>query len=135
MKITETFKFSKHIFLDKERMLQLQEMLKNYCEHLSIQASTINHVYIEFDSFDELLQYENFDKGRIKKLEISGSSRVSWDKTFSLTFYAGHQGSDSLECVGYFTEKHKGTLFFNDIKEFAEKATYAHRSAIISHLL
>ena len=121
MKITETFKFSKHIFLDKERMLQLQEMLKKYCERLSIQASTINHVDIEFDSFDELLQYENFREGRIKELQLSGSSRVSWDKTFSLTFYAGHPGSNSLVCVGYFNEKHKGTLFFNDIKEFAEK--------------
>lgn len=133
MKKTESFTFSKHIFLDNNRMSQLLEMLNKHCERLSIQATTVDHADIEFDSYDELLQYENSRKRRIKKLQISGFSHVPWDKNFALTFFAGHQGSNSLECVGYFNEKDEETLFYNDIKEFVEKATYAHIPAVIGH--
>lgn len=135
MKKTELFTFSKHILLDNNRMLQLQQMLDKHCEQLSIQASTINHVDIEFDSYDDLLQYENFRKGRIKKLQISGSSHESWDKKFSLTFFAGHQGSNSLECIGYFNQKNEETLFYKDIEEFVEEATCDHIPAVIGHFI
>ena len=81
---TESHTFSKHILLDDSRMAELKAILVKHCDRLSIQVQTIQGASIEFDSYDELMKYENFNTGRIKKLELYGYSDCPRFKRFSI---------------------------------------------------
>ena len=86
MKKTETFCYSKHIFLDKSRMKELHILLMKHCDRLELSVKTIGNSKIEFDSFEELMEYSNFKNGRIHQLNIHGYLQNSEDRIIDLTF-------------------------------------------------
>ena len=60
MKKSNSISISKHLFLDKKRMDELYAILLKHCDKLRIEAKCLDNTSIDFDSYDELMEYSNF---------------------------------------------------------------------------
>ena len=131
MKKTGSFSHWKNIFLDQSRMDELHVTLMKYCDYLEIQAKTIDKSSIEFDSYEELMEYTNYKKGRIKRLEICGYLHKSWDRVFTITFCPEYSTKYSVECDYNFEEINKETIFCKEMQDLLDKASSLYIPAFI----
>ena len=128
---TGSFTYSKHILLDKLRMDELQSILAKHCDSISTFVKTIDNSSIKFESYAELMEYDNFKKMRIKKLDIYGYKSNPWNESIKLTFYAGSPRESSVDCTYTFSDTDEEAIFNSDISKFLDKAVYFHIPALI----
>lgn len=72
MKISGLCKNHKTIKLTPENLNQLESNLLKYCSSIEYSCTTINGNDIQFDSLNELLNYDNYGKSSIKSLLLLG---------------------------------------------------------------
>lgn len=119
MKKSNTISCLKNIFLDKSRMDELHTILLKHCERLKFEAQCVDNAFIEFDSYHELIEYSNFGKGRIEKLEITGYSNTnSWPSKIGLTISSVHPKGPSMDCTYHFTQIDEEAIFKQEIVDF-----------------
>ena len=122
MKKSSTFVYEKSVFLNEKRMDELRNILLKYCDRLIFRAKTIENTSIEFDSYDELMQYDNYKKSRIKSLDITGYKNESLISHIDLNFTTEYPALRSVRCVYKFEQVDEDTLFGKEIREFIDKA-------------
>ena len=91
MTINGKISYHKALVLTPERISELEAVLKKHCDKITYEATTVSGVEIAFENVDELLDYENFEKKRIKDLTVigyKGYSRV-YRITFEYSLVAG----------------------------------------------
>lgn len=86
MTIDGCLKYYKALFFSSERMRELHSLLLSYCERIIYETETFNQRSIRFDSIDEMLSYDNYDKMRLKEIVIYGYSKNT--QVFRLTLSA-----------------------------------------------
>ena len=134
MKKSNSISISKHLFLDKKRMDELYAILLKHCAKLRIEAKCLDNTSIDFDSYDELMEYSNFSKGRIKRLEIIGYSGIDgWDRKISVTISS--EKGPSIDCMYHFAQVDEETIFKTEIADFGKKATKNYVQAITLNLV
>lgn len=131
MKKTGSFSHFKNIFLDRTRMEELYTILMKYSHHLKIEAKTIDGASVVFESYDELLEYTNYKKDRLRRLEIRGYPEDSWDNVFDLTFPSEYSMKYSAECSYNFRELDKETVFCHEVQNFLDRASSLYIPAAI----
>lgn len=123
MKKSNSFSCSKNIFLDQSRMDELHSILLKHCKKLRFEGKCLDDASIEFDSYNELMGYSNFHKGRIRKLEITGYSNANgWDRKIDLTISSVHPKGPSIDCTYHFTQIDEEAIFKQEIVDFGNKA-------------
>lgn len=121
------------VTLNKSRMDELCIILLKYFDYLLFSATTVDDSSIEFNSYDELMSYENFREGRIKILNIYGQHKNNKNNRVVVIFSAEHSGSGIA--FDYIFERHdEEILFCKDVKDFLAKTGNYHILAIICDL-
>lgn len=131
MKKERSFSYSKNIFLDKDRMQELHSILAKYCDTLDIQAKTLNKSSISFDSYDELMNYNNFKTERITQLTIRGYGSNKWESKIRLSFSIEYPTVSSVDCEYSFENEDEEIVFNKTLLNFLEKAKSGYVSSRI----
>ena len=84
MKVSKEFSVKKALILDQGKMAELNDELCQYCDKVTWEATSKNDANIEFDSFQELMQYDNFDDERIVRLIVEG--RYNCERVIRIDF-------------------------------------------------
>lgn len=93
-------------------MDELCAILLKHCNKLRIEAKCLDNTSIDFDSYDELMEYSNFGKGRIRRLEITGYRDVNgWNREISVTISSEHYKGPSMDCTYHFAQVDEETIF------------------------
>ncbi len=122
MKIEHNYYYYKRITLTKDRMVELNSIVCKYCEKVFYEAELADKTTVKFESFNELIDYDNFDKRKINTLKISGYT--NYTNTISITIAPTYQKENETVSCHYEAEgKDKETLFHKEIDEFFQKAT------------
>lgn len=131
MKKARSFRLSKNIVLDKNRMDELYSLILKHCNRLSIQATTIDNSSIDFDSYDELMEYSNFQGGRIKTLNICGYKSDGFSAIIAVTFSTEYPSLFTVEYNCNFTSEKDEVIFLHNIQLFLQKAAYSKIPVIV----
>lgn len=115
-------------------MKDLKLILQKYSKRLVIHATTLDKSTIEFETYEELLDYENYGKSRIRELRITGYAEELWDKVFELTFYPNYSIKLSFGCTYCFMTSDEETLFLKDIKGFLSKCSHLYPISLIGNV-
>lgn len=134
MKKSSSFKYNKNLFLDTVRMEELHNILLKYCKRLVIQAETVREDSVEFDSYEELLKYDNFGKDRIRVLKLVGYPESTWNKIFSLTLFPEFTTKCSVDCTYAFSSANEETVFQKDLTEFFNKSSQLYIPSTIGNM-
>ena len=84
MKLEGKFDYKKALILTPNRIQELESIFLKYCTSVSYDATTVADTEISFSSFDELLNYDNFQDRKIKELTVTG--RQGRDRVVSCLF-------------------------------------------------
>lgn len=84
MKVSKEFSVKKALILDQGKMAELNDELCQYCDKVTWEATSKNDADIEFDSFQELMQYDNFGDERIVRLTVEG--RHNYERVIKIGF-------------------------------------------------
>ena len=118
-------KYKKAIILTPERIDELFALLKKHYDSIRFEAKTFDKRTIFFDSKDELIQYENFQKGRIKELKI-----VCYDNRNKNLYIYFKYSNRIFDVIGYWSTVQcdyelsslkEETLLKNELHTFFEK--------------
>ena len=118
------------VTLNKARMDELRGILLKYCDYLFFSVTTVDDSSIEFNSYDELMSYENFGKGRIKKLTIFGQRKNDKEIRVTVIFSAEH-ANPGIAFDYIFEQSDEETIFCKDVEDFLVKTGSYHIVAII----
>lgn len=127
MTIDGCLKYYKALFFSSERMRELHSLLLSYCERIIYETETYNQRSIRFDSIDEMLSYDNYDKMRLKEIVIYGYSKNA--QVFRLTLSASRSWFSligywkTVDCRYTFSNLQKETTFRSALQLFLKKAT------------
>lgn len=127
MTIDGCLKYYKALFFSSERMRELHSLLLSYCERIIYETETFNQRSIRFDSIDEMLSYDNYDKMRLKEIVIYGYSKNT--QVFRLTLSASRSWFSLIgywktaDCRYTFSNLQKETTFRSALQLFLKKAT------------
>lgn len=126
MRINGTIKYRKALFIDKNSLNNFSSILYGFCEKINYAATTISNNYISFDSFEELSNYENYGKNRIKFLVVTGygnTSRIniSFEYYDSKTRFFGYYST--FKCNYELDNYDDEQKLNNRINEFLKKNT------------
>ena len=123
MKISGKFNYNKAIKLSAERINELKDILSQHCNRFEIHTKLENDNHISFESFEELLLYDNFKERRIHSLEIVGY--MKYERKFELSFEVENGFYTNyisvLKCTYQLTSYDEETLFKNNLGRFLEK--------------
>lgn len=72
MRQNKKIEFNKPIVLDADRMNELYTILQKYSNKVSFRGITKEEAKIDFDSYEQLMRYSNYDKERLVSLEVRG---------------------------------------------------------------
>lgn len=78
------FSFSTAIRVDKEKMMDLQEILSTYYTEIKYSAQLICNKTVHFDDLEDLLNYNNYEPKRIISIEITGKNSEDLELTLSI---------------------------------------------------
>lgn len=112
-------------------MDELFTLLKKYCDDFYIYSETIDKTSIEFESFDELMEYTNFEKGRIKNLRICGYTKNFIYEVITLTIYSEYAFSPTVKCIYKFGQQEEENNFTIKLKEIFDKSKSFHVPVMI----
>ncbi len=113
-------------------MDELHAILMKHCKKITIETKCVDNASIEFESYNELMTYSNFNKGRIKRVEITGYNDIEgWNRKLNVTISSEHPKGPSIDCTYHFTQVNEETIFKKEIVDFCEKATKNYVQAII----
>lgn len=132
MKKTSILKYDKTLVLSESDIINLSNILGCYCTELNYRATTYDETSIAFESIQELLSYDNFKKGKIKTLRISGFNQHH--RIFELTFYGQRSSAPYVECEYSFKNTDDEISFTTKLNSFFEKTTEAYYQYMISTL-
>jgi len=133
MKKRGKFKYDKNIVLDKDSFMELEAFLRKYCISVKYDVTTWNEDSIEFDTNEELFKHDNFKKGKIKELELSGYNRH--DRIFTLKLLGKRHSAPYVECKYSFDNVDTETSFIAGLTRFFDKNTECYHQHLITSLL
>ena len=129
MKLEGRFTYKKALILTPERIKELEIVLLKYCENVSYEATTVTDTEISFSSIDEMLNYDNFQKRKLKEVTIVG--RNGYEKIVNCFFgvrgfpiFKGY--NETCLCRYIVSDVDKETMLRNDIQIFLKKATASY---------
>lgn len=123
--------FKKTIVLDAKRMADLDAIMHKYSDRVSYSITTKGKTRIDFDSFDELMSYSNFDKERISQLMIEGKT---WNNRFTVDIDVELMPNPvfnrSVKCSYRFEDVEKAKLFEIDLVDLLNRTVENYHSRI-----
>lgn len=129
MKLEGKFTYKKALILTPERIKELETVLLKYCENVSYEATTVIDTEISFSSMNEMLNYDNFQKRKLKEVIIVG--RNGYEKIVNCVFavsgfplFKGY--NETCLCKYIVSDVDKETMLRNDIQVFLKKATASY---------
>lgn len=106
-------KIKHYLFIDKEKLRSLLDLLATKLDSIDLTAYTIDGTEIKFDYSEELLNYDNYQSKRIKRLKIAAvSTTFNSIKRIEIALGEFAEGSNghvlsihdgSAECLGFDT--------------------------------
>ena len=75
MKYKTEFSFNKAIIVDANMLSEMQKVILEYCDNIEYRAYLENRDKIEFESLDELLEFENSKRNRINEIYIEARDK------------------------------------------------------------
>lgn len=75
MKYKTEFSFNKAIVVDANMLSEMQKVILEYCDSIEYRAYLENKDKIEFESLDELLEFENSKRNRINEIYIEARDK------------------------------------------------------------
>jgi len=85
MQIKGNYKYKSAIIITPEKLRELDSFITTYYSNTNYRAETLNGNEVKFDDIDELLNYDNSLKQKIKKLEL----RCSYNYDAVMRFHIG----------------------------------------------
>ena len=111
--------YYKAIVLTPERIQELESVLRKHCDTITYEATTVSGVEIAFENAEELVDYENFEKKRIKDLTVIGYKkysrvfRISFE--YSLWWFKSRGYDDTCTCSYTLNSLDEESVFSSDI--------------------
>ena len=130
MTYEKTNYFHKKMVITEKRLKELDSIMYKYSDSVEYKATLKDKTTVEFNSFDELLNYDNYGNRKIRTLIVEGRSEYS---TIIQMFLAPSERY-SKETARYsykFKEKDKETTFLEEINHFFSKAVEYEKSDAI----
>ena len=124
MKRTAGLKYKKYTSFNKDEITNIYNLVQRYCEQIRFESETQDGSKIEFDSFEELVNYSNYGKDRIKSLDIYGHTRYSTSNDNSIHIQLGDLNGwekETIRCSYSFKNKDDETIFRQEIVSIFEK--------------
>ena len=135
MKINQSLFIRNRITLNREHMMELESLLKEYCDSVKYSASTKDKSYISYTDLDEMLKQSNYGDKKIRKIDIRSSSKESPDYiNLELDGRDGF-GKSNIEISYSFSDPSKETLFQSKIKDFFDKRKDGDRAYTIASMM
>ena len=136
MKRTKSFRYFKDVYLDTNRMNELYSLLIKHCDDLAIEVKTVDNSSIVFDSYDELMAYDNFKKNRIKRLVMRGYSKgVGLNSIIDITFTTEYPLLSTVDYTCNFRSSEDEAVFLSDMQYFLEKSKRSRLPLIFVNVL
>ena len=117
MKYKTEFSFNKAIVVDANMLSEMNKIILEHCDSIGYRACLENKDRIDFESLDELLEFENSKKNRISEIHIEARDKA-WENTIEIDLCA------YSVYVQMFTETVSVSMVTNDIDKktvFKEK--------------
>lgn len=127
MKIHGRTSYSKAVILTAERVWELESMLRKHCTAVKYEISTFSGIKLEFQAMDELLEYDNFKKKRIRTLRVLGFTKC--ESVVEMTFLSSNTRKKARgyheTCICDYTFKNMDSqsIFREDMADFFDKCT------------
>lgn len=128
-----TFTFNKNIVLDETSIRDLNSLLSDFCSRIEYQVITKNNDNIVFNSLEELLLYDNFKKGKIKKLEFVG--KINSIIVFVLNLHSKRHSPPYVIGTYSFNNLNMETLFISSLNKFFEKRVECYYHHCVSSIV
>lgn len=125
--------YDKQLFLDRKRMDELRLILQECCEKLCYEIECIDNSLIKFDTYDELMEYDNFGKGRINKLRVIGYGDGDTGEKEKIALLLSNESYKApyMKCTCNFSGENEEIIFKKKILYFCQKATKDHQFATV----
>lgn len=99
MRINGEYEFKKAIRVDQKLLDNLKEILQPYIDKEEYVATLENGDVIRFENYQEMIQYDNYGKGKIEKLKIKYSSSLSINFETSMSLINNYKSTVTVEYV------------------------------------
>ena len=123
--------YYKRLVITEDRINELEEILKNYCDVISYDAKTSSKTSLSFESREELLAYDNFVNGKITSLDISCRSK-DYSTSIDIRFAPETRVRNETALCNYrFSDSDNETLFVKAWENYLKKSTEYQSSYIL----
>lgn len=122
MKKKSEIKFYEHILLNNSRLSELNIILMKYSDSISYNVETKDKSKIQFSSLDELLGYDNFNKGRITSLTIYCFNKTIMSHSI-VVHIPSSVGKETVTVEYEFASVDEESTFSAEIRKLIEKST------------
>ena len=118
------FTYKKIIVLSDQNMEELRSLLLKHCDKINYQVITKNEAEITFDSFDELMSFNNFGDDKIVSLSIKGYVNNEYRFIVGIDFSPqSPYDSETIRCQYFLSDIDKESVLTSDLHRFLEKVT------------
>lgn len=134
MKQETKFSYKKAIIVDSKMLNEMDKEIRTICEKVSYKAETINGDKIEFESIEELCNYENADYEKIVNIHIFASDEKFVNKVFIYIKCESTALSKLFETVEVnltVDDVNKKVVFKNNIIHLLKRCTQNKRYNVI----
>ena len=129
------FSYKRRVVLTVPRLKELIALLKKHCDDIKFKAITKNKAEIKFDSFEELIDFNNYGEEKIASLNLRCRAKDDYDFLIDIDFSPDSPfNNDSVRCWYCFSNTDKESLFISDFEKFLDKADEYHNKYLICEL-
>ena len=130
-----SFIYKRIVVLTEKRMEELESILSKHCDCINYKAITKNKSEILFDSFDELIAFNNFGDDKIISLCVICRKRNNCNFMIDIDFSPLFPfETETVKCGYCFSEVDKESVFIADFKKFLNKISIYHTKYMICEL-
>lgn len=121
------FTYQRIVVLNAKRLKELESLLSKHCDNIDYIAITKNDAEILFDSFDELIGFNNFGEDKIISLKIECHKTNSNNFMLGIVFSPKFPfQTDTVRCKYCFSNIDEESVFITDFNKFLDKVTIYH---------
>lgn len=127
MKINGKINYHKALFLEESALKSFDNILRCYSNDIRYSATTMSKTRIDFDNFEELVNYENYGNTKIKFLEVIAYARFERILSVYFEYYDSNARLlgyySTFRCDYGFNSFEEEQKFKNEIQKFLKKNT------------
>ena len=146
MKIEKNLNYNKRLVITAERMEKLHSLVGVYCQNIEYKAKLKNAAEVSFDTFEELMNYDNVGNKKIITLKIHGGSKSEYrgenidynpKQDAKTDIYINIENTHNTSRIGVFycnmsfENPDNQRLFEDDLNQFLQNFTEGQISFVI----